>query len=249
MKKVQNYLTKPEQLKKKLEDPSFKHDFLQWSKSQICSAQPRHSRSKSPHQNSKKQLHSLHNKSLNTRSKENITPNALAKSSSLSKKNINVNKSYSLDTKQQKEDNSIIKRRAQSKSQSHFQSLNHLAHNRSLEDGNDSKIRSSYSSLKKNREDSIIKNKSLKKKKIEESSIFKKSPPTEKKLQFHYSYRTRQGVLASNPNKTNQDRLYVKTKIPGQFEKNLFAVADGHGTFGHCVSQMIASSFGSLIEK
>jgi hypothetical protein len=32
-------------------------------------------------------------------------------------------------------------------------------------------------------------------------------------MQFKYSYRTRQGVLSSKPNKTNQDRLLIKTKL------------------------------------
>lgn len=41
----------------------------------------------------------------------------------------------------------------------------------------------------------------------------KKSLIADKKIQFKYSYRTRQGVLASNPSKTNQDRLLIKTKI------------------------------------
>ena len=36
MKKLQNYLTKPEQIRKKVENPShIHHDFLQWSKSHL----------------------------------------------------------------------------------------------------------------------------------------------------------------------------------------------------------------------
>ena len=35
-------------------------------------------------------------------------------------------------------------------------------------------------------------------------------------MDFIYSYRTRQGVLATNPNKTNQDRLLIKTKLSNQ---------------------------------
>lgn len=44
--------------------------------------------------------------------------------------------------------------------------------------------------------------------------------------------------MATNPNKTNQDRLLIKTKI-GSEEKNLFVIADGHGTYGHLVAQCI----------
>lgn len=69
MKKVQNYLTKPEELKRKLECPSFRHDFVQWSKSQLCSQQNRHSRSKSPNENSKKQLNPPVTKNNHNRSK------------------------------------------------------------------------------------------------------------------------------------------------------------------------------------
>jgi len=67
-------------------------------------------------------------------------------------------------------------------------------------------------------------------------------------MEFTYSYRTKQGVLATNPNKTNQDRLLVKTKI-GNGNNNLFAVADGHGLNGHLVSQLIATNMSKLVEK
>ena len=55
-------------------------------------------------------------------------------------------------------------------------------------------------------------------------------------------------MLATNPNKTNQDSLLIKTKI---FDKNtnLFAVADGHGAQGHYVSQLIAKNLAKLTEQ
>jgi serine/threonine protein phosphatase PrpC len=58
---------------------------------------------------------------------------------------------------------------------------------------------------------------------------------------MRYSYRTKQGVQISNPNKPNQDSLVIKTRL---FDRNtnLFAVADGHGNFGHLVSQFIAKN-------
>ena len=65
---------------------------------------------------------------------------------------------------------------------------------------------------------------------------------------FTYSYRTRQGVLATNPNKTNQDRLLAKTKM-GNESMNLFAVADGHGVNGHFVSQSIVNNMSKAVEK
>lgn len=131
MKKVQNYLTKPEELKKKLDDPSFKHDFLQWSKSHICSAQNRHSRSKSPHQNSKKQLTGISVNKSHSRSKENIAPNAVTRNHSLSKKNITFSKAQ-LDQGKPRDD-STQRKKLPSKSQNHYHSLSFLGHNRSLE--------------------------------------------------------------------------------------------------------------------
>ena len=130
---MQNYLTKPDELKRKLEDPSFKHDFLQWSKSHICSGQNKYSRSKSPHQNSKKQLNGLNSKNAHSRSKENISPNNVSvnKNHSLSKKHLNISKGYLENAKPR--DDSIQKRRGQCKSQAHFHSLSNLAHNRSLD--------------------------------------------------------------------------------------------------------------------
>lgn len=69
-----------------------------------------------------------------------------------------------------------------------------------------------------------------------------------KKIEFKYSYRTRQGVLATNPNKTNQDRLLIKTNVNGS-NKNIFAVADGHGAHGHFVSECIVSNMSAMLDR
>jgi serine/threonine protein phosphatase PrpC len=66
-------------------------------------------------------------------------------------------------------------------------------------------------------------------------------------MEFTYSYRTKQGVLASNPSKPNQDRLLIKTKLNNE-QSHLFAVADGHGTHGHLVSQFIVTNMANLTE-
>ena len=50
-------------------------------------------------------------------------------------------------------------------------------------------------------------------------------------------HRTRQGVLISNPGKKNQDTFVALEIDDGS---HLFAVADGHGTHGHIVSQLTA---------
>lgn len=55
-------------------------------------------------------------------------------------------------------------------------------------------------------------------------------------MSIKYGVRTRQGKLATNPNKPNQDSYLIK-KLP-ESESHLFVVADGHGVQGHCVSQL-----------
>jgi serine/threonine protein phosphatase PrpC len=64
-------------------------------------------------------------------------------------------------------------------------------------------------------------------------------------LKQKYSYRTRQGVQINNPNKVNQDSLVIKTNL-GDKSINLYAVADGHGAFGHFVSQFIVKNLSKL---
>lgn len=60
-----------------------------------------------------------------------------------------------------------------------------------------------------------------------------------------YSYRTRQGVQINNPNKVNQDSLVIKTNLADK-NINIYAVADGHGAFGHFVSQFIVKNLSKL---
>lgn len=56
-------------------------------------------------------------------------------------------------------------------------------------------------------------------------------------LSINFAHRTRQGVLVSNPAKTNQDS-FVALEIDNG--THLFAIADGHGSHGHIVSQLAA---------
>jgi hypothetical protein len=67
------------------------------------------------------------------------------------------------------------------------------------------------------------------------------------RIKQKYSYRTRQGVQISNPNKVNQDSLLIKTNL-AERETNLYAVADGHGVYGHFVSQFIVKNLSKLYE-
>ena len=44
-----------------------------------------------------------------------------------------------------------------------------------------------------------------------------------------YAFRTRQGFLATNPAKVNQDAYIINTNLGGA---SLFSVCDGHGVNG-----------------
>jgi len=67
------------------------------------------------------------------------------------------------------------------------------------------------------------------------------TPNTQKKLKQRYSYRTRQGLQITNPNKVNQDSLVIKSNL-AEKNLNLYAVADGHGVNGHLVSQYLVKN-------
>ncbi|CAD8126402.1 unnamed protein product [Paramecium sonneborni] len=68
-------------------------------------------------------------------------------------------------------------------------------------------------------------------------------------LQFKLSFsaRTRQGQLASNPNKTNQDTYICETNIVA--DMHLFSVCDGHGQNGHFVSQYVRDQFTKILKR
>lgn len=52
----------------------------------------------------------------------------------------------------------------------------------------------------------------------------------------------------SNPNKVNQDSLVIKTNL-GEKSINLYAVADGHGSNGHLVSQYLVKNVSKCFEN
>lgn len=54
-------------------------------------------------------------------------------------------------------------------------------------------------------------------------------------------FRTRKGVQIMNPNKVNQDRLYLRENVLMSNNESMciYAVADGHGPQGHFVSHLI----------
>ena len=53
----------------------------------------------------------------------------------------------------------------------------------------------------------------------------------------------------SNPNKTNQDSLLIKTNLSSHDGSSIFAVADGHGMYGHLVSQYLVKNLSKYLEQ
>ena len=51
-----------------------------------------------------------------------------------------------------------------------------------------------------------------------------------------YAFATKEGFMPQNPTKTNQDTFIIAPNIEGI---HLFAVADGHGQYGHDISGFI----------
>jgi hypothetical protein len=77
------------------------------------------------------------------------------------------------------------------------------------------------------------------------ASVHAEGPKERKRIKQRYSYRTRQGVQINNPNKVNQDSLLIKTNL-AERSTNLYAIADGHGVFGHLVSQFIVKNMSKI---
>jgi len=69
------------------------------------------------------------------------------------------------------------------------------------------------------------------------------------KFELKYAYRTKQGVQITNPNKTNQDSLLIKTNLTSDEGSSVFAVADGHGLYGHLVSQYLVKNLSKHLES
>lgn len=59
---------------------------------------------------------------------------------------------------------------------------------------------------------------------------------------------SRQGFVPYNVEKTNQDRYIVQHTLQGNTDVSLFGVCDGHGKYGHHVSQYIKDNLGKFLE-
>ncbi|EAS03218.2 protein phosphatase 2c (macronuclear) [Tetrahymena thermophila SB210] len=65
-----------------------------------------------------------------------------------------------------------------------------------------------------------------------------------KKIDIIHSFRTKKGVMASNPKKQNQDSFFMSEKMSNKDYDQIYflGVMDGHGTNGHLVSQFIKNN-------
>jgi len=59
---------------------------------------------------------------------------------------------------------------------------------------------------------------------------------------------SRKGVIPYSKQKTNQDRFVSQFEVQGDPQISFFAVMDGHGLYGHLVSQFIADNFIRCLE-
>ena len=78
-----------------------------------------------------------------------------------------------------------------------------------------------------------------------DSSLLQK-PKAGKKTELAVSSATRKGFIPGNPQKVNQDRL-IAQKL--QDKVWLFSVCDGHGQFGHDVSEFIVTHFPETLKE
>lgn len=63
------------------------------------------------------------------------------------------------------------------------------------------------------------------------------------------AYKTRVGSCFGRPKKNNQDTFIIYPFLQGVKGQYLFAVCDGHGVYGHDVSQAIKDNLGKCIEE
>ncbi|CAD8080016.1 unnamed protein product [Paramecium sonneborni] len=89
-------------------------------------------------------------------------------------------------------------------------------------------------------EDSYNKNRST-------ASLCSLEPQDTLQFNLKYIYKTRQGYIANNPNKVNQDIFYCQTNLIENI--HLFFVCDGHGQNGQFVSNFIQTNLPNNIRK
>lgn len=80
----------------------------------------------------------------------------------------------------------------------------------------------------------------------------RKSQPKQASIQNHvtkFSYATKGGISAKNPNKKNQDAFIIEPLFDGHRDVHLFGVCDGHGVNGREVSALIKVTLPLAMKK
>ena len=71
--------------------------------------------------------------------------------------------------------------------------------------------------------------------------------PSKAQLIANLAFKSRPGALPGKPIKTNQDSYIVIPKFLGDSNIGFYAVADGHGLYGHNVSRFVKRILPSTI--
>ena len=64
---------------------------------------------------------------------------------------------------------------------------------------------------------------------------------------MRFSYRTKKGIVPSNPNKVNQDAYIINPNIQNKTYQHFFGICDGHGPLGHHVSGFIKNNLSAAV--
>lgn len=64
---------------------------------------------------------------------------------------------------------------------------------------------------------------------------------------MRFSFRTKKGYIPNNSFKVNQDSYIITPNINKQTWQHFFGICDGHGPFGHLVSNFIKNHLSNCI--
>mmetsp|Transcript_57762 Transcript_57762/g.159355 ORF Transcript_57762/g.159355 Transcript_57762/m.159355 type:complete len:721 (-) Transcript_57762:1191-3353(-) len=68
-------------------------------------------------------------------------------------------------------------------------------------------------------------------------------------VDLRYAFLSQRGYYPDSPDKANQDDFCIKTKFGGYKDRALFAVFDGHGTYGDHCANFCAEHLHNFVEK
>lgn len=112
-----------------------------------------------------------------------------------------------------------------------------------------------YLSSKVKYQDSIKAARSLSQPKMPAHAVNSQQPSDKKQVEEQnnkrliYSIRTRKGFSPNSLEKPNQDYYFAKINFMERENYHIFCVCDGHGTFGHLVSQFVCKHLQIQLSK